>query len=91
MYLGCRMNGKIPEHKWENRKKIVIISTILIFIIAIAIFYLSNKFIEPSGKIVYVATNGSGDFNCDGVDDQVEINKALAYVAENPQFRTVFI
>ena len=44
-----------------------------------------------SGKIVYVATNGSGDFNCDGSEDQVEINQALAYVAENPQFTTVHL
>jgi len=29
---------------------------------------------------------GEEIFNCDGSDDQVEINKALAYVAENPQF-----
>ena len=41
--------------------------------------------------MLYVTTNGSGDFNCDGIDDQVEINKALAYVAENPQFTTVHL
>ncbi len=46
---------------------------------------------KPSGEIIYVATNGSGDFNCDGIYDQVEINKALAYVAENPQFKTVYL
>ena len=82
------MNGKIPEHRWGNIKKIIIPSIILILIIAIVIFFLSAK---PSGKIVYVATNGSGDFNCDGIDDQVEINEALAYVAENPQFTTVYL
>ena len=42
-------------------------------------------------KTVYIATDGRGDFNCDGSDDQVEINKALAYVAENPQFTTVHL
>jgi len=76
------------KSRWENIKKIIIVSVILISIIAIIIFFLSAK---PSGKIVYVTTNGSGDFNCDGIDDQVEINKALADVAENPQFTTVYL
>jgi hypothetical protein len=57
------MSGKIPENRWGNRKKIVIFSIILILIIAIVIFFLSAK---PSGKIMYVTTDGSGDFNCDG-------------------------
>ncbi|MCW3136373.1 MAG: carboxypeptidase regulatory-like domain-containing protein [Canidatus Methanoxibalbensis ujae] len=30
--------------------------------------------------IVYVATDGSGDYNCDGKDDQIEINQAIAYI-----------
>ena len=41
--------------------------------------------------VKYWTTNGSGDFNCDGNDDQVEINKALAYVAENRQLTTVYL
>ena len=75
------MNGKRQTYKWGNRKKILIFSIIFIFLIASITLTLSAM---PSGTIVYVATNGSGDFNCDGSDDQVEINKALAYVAENP-------
>lgn len=81
------MDEKISKSRWENRKKIIIISLILVFIIAIVIF-LSTK---PSGKIVYINTNGSGNYNCDGIDDQVEINKALAYVAENPEYATVYL
>ncbi|AKJ37864.1 right-handed parallel beta-helix repeat-containing protein [Methanosarcina barkeri] len=42
-------------------------------------------------KTVYVAGDGSGDFNCNGSNDQVEINQALKYVAENPQFTTVHL
>lgn len=57
------------------------------FLIAVIIFSLS----EPSGKVVYVTTNKSGDFVCDGIEDQVEINKALAYVAENPEYTTVHL
>ncbi len=40
---------------------------------------------------VYVAADGRGNFNCDGSDDQVEINQALKYAAENPQFSTVYL
>ncbi|WP_157860302.1 pentapeptide repeat-containing protein [Methanosarcina acetivorans] len=42
-------------------------------------------------ETVYVAGDGKGDFNCDGIDDQIEINKALAYVAKNPEFTTVYL
>lgn len=31
-------------------------------------------------ETVYVATDGSGDYNCDGIDDQVQINEAIAYI-----------
>jgi len=85
------MGEKIPKNSWEDRKKIIIISIILIFLAASIILFLSSKYSKPSGKIVYVIANGSGDFNCDGSDDQVEINQALAYVAENPQFTTVYL
>ena len=85
---GCKMDEKMQISRWENRKKIIISSVTLIFLIAIIILFLSAK---PSDKVVYITTNGSGDFNCDGTDDQIEINKALAYVAENPQFTTVHL
>lgn len=81
------MDEKIRTNRWGTRKKIIIFSLLLIFLIAIIIFFLP----EPSGKIVYVATNESGDFVCDGTDDQVEINKALAYVAENSEYSTVHL
>ena len=77
------MDEKIRTNRWGTRNKVIISSLLFIFLIAIIIFFLSAK---PSGNILYVTANGSGDFNCDGIDDQVEINKALAYVAENPQY-----
>jgi len=40
---------------------------------------------------VYVAGDGSGDFNCDGKDDHVQINEALKFVAENPEYTTVHL
>ena len=42
-------------------------------------------------RIVYVATDGTGDFNCDGTDDQVEINQALQRVAADDQLTTVHL
>ncbi len=80
------MDEELQTNKWGIRK-IVISLLLFIFLISIIIFFLP----EPSGKIVYVTTNESGDFVCDGVDDQVEINKALAYVAENPEYSTVHL
>ena len=34
----------------------------------------------PTGPIAYVDTDGTANYNCDGVNDHVEINKALTYV-----------
>jgi uncharacterized membrane protein len=81
------MNGKWQTYKWGDGKKLLLFSIIFIILIVGVTLILST----PSGTIVYVTTNGSGDFNCNGSDDQVEINKALAYVAENPQFTTVHL
>ena len=35
-------------------------------------------------KVITVAGDGSGDYNCDGKDDQIQINQALAAAAKNP-------
>lgn len=35
-------------------------------------------------QVITVAGDGSGDYNCDGVKDNVEINQALEYAAANP-------
>ncbi|MDQ1276713.1 MAG: hypothetical protein QG610_2291 [Euryarchaeota archaeon] len=45
----------------------------------------------PTAPIVYVAGDGSGDFNCDGKADEVQINQALKFVAENPDYTTVHL
>lgn len=81
------MNEKRLTWKRIDRKKLLFLSIILIFLIVGVTLTLSR----PSSTTVYVATNGSGDFNCDGSDDQIEINEALAYVAENPKFTTVHL
>ncbi len=33
-----------------------------------------------SAATVYIATDGSGDYNCDGINDHIEINEALTYI-----------
>ncbi|WP_162197540.1 right-handed parallel beta-helix repeat-containing protein [Methanosarcina mazei] len=75
--MGTNGSGKI--------KKYVILLFFLIIILSI--FFTSS----PTVPIVYVSGNNSGDFNCNGIDDQVQINQALAYVAENPEFTTVYL
>jgi uncharacterized membrane protein len=44
-----------------------------------------------SAPVVYVAGDGSGDFNCDGKDDHIQINEALKFVAENSAYTTVHL
>ena len=86
------MNGKVRKYRWGDGKKKVIFNISFIFLITSIILSLSAiSSAKSSGEIVYVATDGSGNFNCNGTADQVEINKALAYVAENPQFTTVHL
>ncbi|UGV40626.1 PKD domain-containing protein [Methanococcoides orientis] len=44
-----------------------------------------------TAPIVYVSTDGSGDYNCDGIKDEVEINAALQYVRDNADYNTVYL
>jgi hypothetical protein len=44
-----------------------------------------------SAPIIYVSGDGSGDFNCDGNADNIQINQALQFVAENPDYTTVYL
>ena len=80
------MNEK-RQIRWGQRK-ICIISIIFIFLIASINVAFSTT---PPSTIIYVSADGSGDYNCDGSDDQVEINQALEYAAKNPEFATVHL
>lgn len=82
------MNGSYLKQKWKRNKKTGASIAILIFLIAIGTTIISTT---KSTTTVYVAGDGKGDFNCDGIDDQIEINQALKYVAENPQLTTVYL
>jgi hypothetical protein len=44
-----------------------------------------------TSPIIYVAGDGTGDYNCDGISDQIEINQALDYVATHSNFTTVYL
>ena len=44
-----------------------------------------------SPSVLYVTGDGSGDYNCDGTHDQVEINHALDRVASDPKYTTVYL
>ena len=53
--------------------------------------YLPVALCMTPAPVVYVAGDGSGDFNCSGDNDQVQINEALTYVAENAEYTTVHL
>jgi uncharacterized membrane protein len=82
------MNENHWIHRQGEKKKKGILILILFILVAGVTVALSTASFETT---VYVNTDGSGDFNCDGTDDQIEINEALAYVAENPEFTTVHL
>ncbi|KKG10341.1 hypothetical protein EO98_13550 [Methanosarcina sp. 2.H.T.1A.6] len=82
------MNETQWIYRQGEKKKKGILILLLITLVASVTIALSTA---PSEMTVYVNTDGSGDFNCDGTDDQVEINKALEYVAEHPELTTVHL
>jgi len=46
---------------------------------------------DASAQIIFVATDGTGDYNCNGISDQVEINQALDFIANNSGYTTVYL
>ena len=87
------MNEKYLRYVRQKWKKIGFSIVNFIFLIGLGIFIFhtiqSISPLIPSNETVWVAGDGSEKFTCDGSDDQVEINQAFAYVAENPQFTTI--
>jgi len=49
------------------------------------------NFYSQTPPVLYVSSDGSGDFDCNGTSDQVEINLALDYIATNSNFTTVYL
>ena len=62
------------------RKSLLLITYLLIGIATVQ---------SQTPPIIYVSGDGSGDYNCDGTSDQIEINQALDFVAANSNYTTV--
>ncbi|WP_424353594.1 disaggregatase related repeat-containing protein [Methanosarcina mazei] len=69
-----------------NRK-----SVIIFLVICFVLSGFSGASSAGSAPVVYVAGDGSGDYNCDGKDDHIQINQALKYVSENSAYTTVHL
>jgi len=65
---------------------------VILFLVGCFIFAsVSTASCRSASPTVYVAGDGSGDFNCDGTDDHVQINQALKFVADSPEYTTVYL
>jgi PKD repeat protein len=65
---------------------------VILFLVSCLIFAsVPTALCRSPVPVIYVAGDGSGDFNCDGIDDHVQINQALKFVAENPGYTTVHL
>ena len=53
-----------------------------ILFLASCLLILANAHVVLCAESVYVAGDGSGNYNCDGTDDHVQINQALAEAAK---------
>ncbi|MEL7664284.1 MAG: right-handed parallel beta-helix repeat-containing protein [Methanosarcina mazei] len=58
----------------------------MISLIILSFIFVNINANIADAKTIYVSTDGSGDFNCDGIDDEVEINKALEFAYKNKDF-----
>ncbi len=64
----------------------------ILFIVGFLIFApIHSALCTTHAPIVYVAGDGSGDFNCNATSNQIPINQALQFIADNPEYTTVYI
>jgi hypothetical protein len=77
------VNGKTTEKTMNN--------TIIAIVVFLSLLVGQTVLQAQTPPVIYVANDGSGDFNCDGNQDQIEINQALDLVASNPDYTTVFL
>ena len=61
------------------------------FASSISFHFSSVRRSDMTPPVVYVAGNGSGDFNCSGENDHIPINQALKFVTENSGYTTVYL
>ncbi len=65
-------------------------------IMTVALVFLCSFFITTFVKAqepptIYVSGDGTGDYNCNGTSDQIEINQALEFVATHSEYNTVYL
>jgi hypothetical protein len=93
--MRVKMKEKYLRYIRQNSKKIGIFIAFTLFLITVGILIFHmiepNSSINPSSNTVYVSGDGTGDFNCDGEADQIEINQALKFVMDNPEYTTVYL
>jgi PKD repeat protein len=66
-----------------------LITSVLIICFILASVPVASCISSP--PIIYVSGNGADDFNCNGTNDQIQINQALQLVADNPEYTTVHL
>ena len=71
----------------KNRNRKLTLSLLVCLSILINIPVVLGMIQAP---IIYVSGDGSGDFNCNETNAQIQINQALQCVAENPAYTTVY-
>ncbi len=68
-----------------------LICGIVLFACYIILMSSSDAYCMRKPPVVFVSGDGSGDFNCDGINDHIEINQALDFVARDPAYTTVHL
>jgi len=81
------VNKKKTLFTFRMRQKIFLLSFTFIFLIS----NIPAVHSTTSSGTIYIGTDENSHFNCDGKNDQIEINKALAIAAENPEITTVYL
>lgn len=63
----------------------------LLFVVFLILTSIPSALCTTSAPIVYVSGDGSGDFNCNATNADIQINEALQFVAENSEYTTVYL
>jgi len=69
------------------RRKLVLLSLVSCLVLA----SVHTALCRSSVPVIYIAGDGTGDFNCYGKNDNVQINEALKFVVGNPGYTTVHL
>ena len=75
----------------EKTKKMKIVSaSVRLFLLAV-FMGISSLADAQNPPVVYISRDSTGDYQCDGDADQVEINQALQFVATHQDYTTVYL